>query len=66
MLKDTRLLPDTGLSAYRAAQRRDSRTLVDLNADLRGRPGVSRQLPAWVPTAAVGSNAGLRARLYES
>ena len=33
-MKDARLLLDAGLSAYRAAQRRDYKALVDLNADL--------------------------------
>jgi hypothetical protein len=33
-MKDAKLLLDVGVSAYRAAQRKDYQTLVDLNADL--------------------------------
>jgi hypothetical protein len=33
-MKDATLLLDVGLAAYRAAQRKDYQTLVDLNADL--------------------------------
>jgi cytochrome c556 len=33
-MKDAKLLLDVGLTAYRAAQKRDYKTLVDLNGDL--------------------------------